>query len=157
MNFDQAIVFILKYEGGYSNDPLDKGGETKYGISKRAHPTVDIKNLSLEDAKKIYKRDYWIAPRVDLLCPEIRLPLFDACVNHGRGYSVKALQKILKVKIDGNIGSRTKFACKEYDNKKLLVHNFLSARLRKYLAISSFDVYGYGWCRRLLDVAVNNK
>lgn len=59
-DFDKAMGLILKYEGTeYVNDPNDYGGETKYGISKRAHPEVDIKNLTLDQAKDIYRRDYW--------------------------------------------------------------------------------------------------
>ncbi len=58
-NWEKAISFVLKWEGGYSNDPYDSGGETKYGISKRSYPNLDIKNLTLEQAKEIYKRNYW--------------------------------------------------------------------------------------------------
>ena len=42
-HFERAIDKTLAWEGGYVNDPKDPGGETKYGISKRAHPDVDIK------------------------------------------------------------------------------------------------------------------
>ena len=57
--FERAIDKTLAWEGGYVNDPKDPGGETKYGISKRAHPDVDIKNLSREKACAIYKKHYW--------------------------------------------------------------------------------------------------
>ena len=59
MTFDDAFEALMAHEGGYANDPRDPGGETKYGISKRAYPAVDIRNLTLEAAKAIYKRDYW--------------------------------------------------------------------------------------------------
>ena len=55
-HFERAIDKTLAWEGGYVNDPKDPGGETKYGISKRAHPDVDIKNLSREKACAIYKK-----------------------------------------------------------------------------------------------------
>ena len=49
--FDQVIDRVLAHEGGYVNDPDDPGGETKYGISKKAYPKIDIKNLTKEEAK----------------------------------------------------------------------------------------------------------
>ena len=54
-NFDSAFTIILGSEGGYVNDPRDSGGETKYGIAKKFYPNLDIKNLTVEQAKAIYK------------------------------------------------------------------------------------------------------
>ena len=48
--FDHAVKEILRHEGGYVDDPVDRGGETKYGISKRSYPDLDIANLTLEQA-----------------------------------------------------------------------------------------------------------
>ncbi len=58
-NFEKAMTFIFKWEGGYVNDGNDPGGETNFGISKRAYPNLDIKNLTKDEAKQIYYRDYW--------------------------------------------------------------------------------------------------
>src|SRR4030067_2776049 len=57
--FDRAIDLILAEEGGYVIDPLDPGGETKYGISKRAYPEINIPSLTTEQGKAIYMGDYW--------------------------------------------------------------------------------------------------
>uniref|UniRef100_UPI0039E582BF glycosyl hydrolase 108 family protein n=1 Tax=Klebsiella pneumoniae TaxID=573 RepID=UPI0039E582BF len=57
--FDDLIGRVLGHEGGYVNDPRDPGGETQFGISKRAYPNVDIKGLTRETAISIYKRDFW--------------------------------------------------------------------------------------------------
>ena len=57
-HFSEIIPIVLRHEGGYVNDPLDKGGETNYGISKRSYPHLDIHSLTLADAKTIYKRDF---------------------------------------------------------------------------------------------------
>ena len=65
MSFYIEIENVIKHEGGYVNDPSDPGGETKYGISKKAYPKVDIKNLTLDDAIEIYKDDYWLPAKVD--------------------------------------------------------------------------------------------
>ena len=59
--FDACLAFTLSWEGGYVNNPADPGGETKYGISKRAYPKLDIANLTLEQARDIYYRDYYRA------------------------------------------------------------------------------------------------
>ena len=53
MTFDEAFDTLIGHEGGYSNDPRDPGGETRYGISKRAYPDVNIATLTLEQAKFI--------------------------------------------------------------------------------------------------------
>lgn len=58
-NFTRSIAFVLSVEGGLVNNPADPGGLTKYGISQRSYPDLDIRNLSIEDAKEIYFRDYW--------------------------------------------------------------------------------------------------
>ena len=55
--FDVYFEKVISHEGGYSNDAKDPGGETNFGISKRAYPQVDIKNLTRDAAKQIYKRD----------------------------------------------------------------------------------------------------
>lgn len=90
MTFDDAFVFVIGHEGGYVNDPADKGGETKYGISRRAYPNVDIKALTLDGAKGIYYRDYWLAANCNLYPSAVALAAFDCAVNLGV-YKTKAL------------------------------------------------------------------
>ena len=63
--FDQCFEKVIGFEGGYTLDPKDPGGETNWGISKRAYPSIDIKNLTREGAKEIYKRDYWDRAQCD--------------------------------------------------------------------------------------------
>ena len=58
-DFTRCIRHILNEEGGYVNHAKDPGGETKYGISKRAYPHLDINNLTLDEAEAIYRLDYW--------------------------------------------------------------------------------------------------
>ena len=82
-NFERCFVFVLRHEGGYVNDPRDPGGETKYGISKRAYPLLNIKNLSIEDAKMIYRKDYWDRAGCGALEWPMCLVHFDSCVNLG--------------------------------------------------------------------------
>ena len=58
--FLEIVYDTLDHEGGYVNDPTDPGGETNYGISKRAYPKIDIKALTKHEAVKIYYKDYWV-------------------------------------------------------------------------------------------------
>ena len=82
-SWDKAIDFVLSMEGGYVNDPKDPGGETKYGISKRAYPNVDIAGLTESKAKEIYKKDYWDKCGCDGLPVGIDILVFDTAVNMG--------------------------------------------------------------------------
>jgi hypothetical protein len=82
-NWDKAIEFVLQEEGGYVNDPADPGGETNYGISKRAYPDVDIRSLTRNAAIEIYKKDYWEKAGCDSLPSPIDICVFDTAVNMG--------------------------------------------------------------------------
>lgn len=82
-SFDKALEFTLRWEGGYVFDHDDPGGETKYGISKRAYPNVNIKELTREQAGDIYKRDYWNTFNCDNLSVADACAVFDTCVNCG--------------------------------------------------------------------------
>jgi lysozyme family protein len=92
-NLEQALSFTLKHEGGYVNDPNDPGGETNFGISKRAFPNLDIKNLTLDQVSGIYEKKYWIPAG----CQELDLPLavcvFDTAVNMGVGRALEFLKQ----------------------------------------------------------------
>lgn len=125
--FEKAIDVVLKHEGSYINNPSDKGGETKYGISKRSYPNVDIKNLTLEQAKEIYKRDFWdIGKFNDIKDGRISTKLFDLSVNMGLLQANKIMQRALRalgfnLKEDGIIGSATLGAINGSDSSKLII------------------------------------
>lgn len=80
-SFDKAFKITIGLEGNYSNDPDDPGGETKFGIAKRYHPNIDIKNLSLEQAKDIYYTEYWLPSGCDNVPFPMDICLFDSAVN----------------------------------------------------------------------------
>lgn len=127
MNFDQCFQALIKNEGGLSLDPRDRGnwtsgkvgvGElkgTKYGISAMSYPELDIGELTLQDAKTIYKRDYWDAVGCDLLPDLIAFDVFDMAVNSGQGAAIRALQKILFVPVDGIMGEKTRSTLRGQD------------------------------------------
>ena len=111
-SFDEIIDITLEHEGGYVHDPKDLGGETNFGIAGRFYPDVDIKNLTKEGAKEIYKRDYWDKNKIDDLPDNLKHIFFDMCVNQGRGTAVKILQRAINAKggdltVDGGFGPGT--------------------------------------------------
>lgn len=93
--FKKSLSLVKEFEGGYVNDPDDPGGETKYGISKRAFPDEDIKNLTEERAEELYYMNYWWPMCCDLLLYPNNLILFDTAVLHGV-YRTQKWAKIIK-------------------------------------------------------------
>lgn len=91
--FYPSLEFVLKWEGGYVNDPDDPGGETKWGISKRYHPDLDIKNLTPEQAASIYHEKYWLPVGCDMLDLPLCTVAFDTAVNLGPARAVEFLEK----------------------------------------------------------------
>ncbi len=100
LTFDQAFDRLIDHEGGYVFDPRDPGGETKYGISKRSYPALNIKSLDLETAKAIYRKDFW-DPLGDACHPSIKFQAFDFAVNSGIQTAIRKLQAVLGVADDG--------------------------------------------------------
>ena len=131
-NFDRSIAFVLKHEGGYINNSRDIGGETKYGISKRAYPTVDIKNLTEEQAKEIYLTDYWIKAECDKLEWPLCVIHFDTAVNMG----VARAQSFLTLTTSWRL--------------------YLGFRLKQYTMIvdrnNRQDVFFVGWVNRVISL-----
>ena len=87
--FKKSMEFVLKWEvgnvadGGYTNDPDDPGGETKWGISKEYHPDEDIKNLTKERALELYYDEYWQASGANIIDFPACTAVFDTAVNLG--------------------------------------------------------------------------
>jgi lysozyme family protein len=146
-SFDRAINRILAHEGGYVNDRFDLGGETKYGISKRAYPSVDIKNLTRDGAKALYHRDYWQAIQGDLMHPAVAFQVMDAAVNHGVSWASKTLQRAAGVTVDGKIGPKTTAAAN--GSPKAVIEAFNNYRERYYRKLATFPRFGKGWLSRL--------
>ena len=101
--FNKAFEETVGIEGGYVNDPLDSGGETKFGITKTQYPNLDIKDLTIEKAKEIYKEDYWDIRRLRLdnvahySNDKIAIELFDTAVNLGQPTAANILQESLNL------------------------------------------------------------
>lgn len=147
--FDAAVEFVMgpDIEGDYSNDPEDRGGETRYGISKTAHPEVDLDTLTREQAREIYRKHYWLAARCDEFPAQIGLALFDSAVNQGVHTAIRLLQQALRVPADGIVGPETLQAAQGAIPGELLLE-FLSYRAVRYAAGNLR--FQRGWFKRLL-------
>lgn len=149
-NFEKCIGFILKHEGGYVNHPRDPGGETNMGIAKKFYPDLDIKNLTVAQAKEIYLNDYWLKNKCDQMPLKVALVVFDSTVNQGFVAAAKILQRALRVKDDGIIGSIT-IAAINRSNFDDLIAEFTSQRALYYANTRNVDTFGLGWYRRTID------
>lgn len=154
MDFNTAFSILIGHEGGYVNDPADPGGETKFGISKRAYPDVDIANLTIEQAQAIYKKDYWDAIEADKLPDEVRFSIFDAAVNSGVTQAIKWLQQTVKVRDDGVIGPVTLNAA-IYTNPYEINGVYNGIRLRFMTSLPTFSNFGRGWSKRIATNLIN--
>ena len=154
--FEEIIERVLEHEGGYVNDPKDPGGETNFGIAKRSHPDVDIKNLTKEQATEIYKKVYWDKNRVGELPTHLKYIYFDMCVNMGRSRAVKILQesannKGKNISVDGGMGPMT---LKAIENVEL--ERVRAFRVKYYADLVTrkpdLEKFYFGWFRRSLEV-----
>lgn len=152
--FEDAIDFVIRNEvgsrpdGGYTNDLADAGGETKWGISARSNPGVDIKNLTLEEAKAIYKRKYWMFDGITYQA--VANKLFDTYVNMEHA-AIKLAQAIVGSTQDGLYGSNTEAKINTIDPVKFLSY-YRVWLVRHYedivIANPSQGKYLNGWINR---------
>ena len=156
VNFDEIIEVVLEHEGGYVNDPDDAGGETKYGIAKRWYPDVDIKNLTIEQAVEIYKKDYWDKNKVESLPQNLWHIYFDMCVNMGKRTAVKVLQRAAvnkgrDIEVDGGLGPMTIGALKGVELDRVRAF-----RVKYYVDLITArpeqEKFFLGWFRRATEV-----
>jgi len=150
MNFDSAFDALISHEGGLVNNPNDKGGLTKYGISQRSYPTLDIAALTLPEVRRLYKRDFWDRAQCDKLPPGVAFDLFDCAVNSGIGQAVRFLQRAVGVADDGNIGPITLAAVARHEPEAIQAR-YSGHRLDFMTRLSTWDVFGRGWSRRIAE------
>lgn len=159
--FFQSIAFpwVIGEEGGFQNDPSDKGnwtggavgfGElkgTKYGISAASFPSVDIANLTLEGAYPLAKSFYWDKFSGDLLPQSVALAVFDFGINAGIHESVVCLQRALGITTDGVVGPET-VQWANSANPGVLIQEFTMQRIKAYQQMPEYPQDGAGWVNR---------
>lgn len=174
MNIDQYLEELIKREGGYVNNPVDRGGATKFGITEavaRANGYKgSMRELPLDVAKAIYKKQYWTAPRFDqvnAVSSAVAEELLDTGVNCGTGFAKPLLQRALNLfnnqgkagwpdlSVDGIYGPATLSALKTYlakrgkDGEKVLVRVLNIMQGQRYIEICernpTQEQFFYGW------------
>lgn len=176
--FDEALSFVIGNEGGYVNDPDDRGGATNFGITQSTLERArregigrlpkDVKDLTREQAYEIYRILYWKASKASELPDPLCTLHFDAAVNHGVGGAGKLLQKTINnytqkagldisVDVDGAVGPKTLYAFDEClaakNNLKLICEIYCNEREKLYRSIVANDPrkkkFLNGWLNRL--------
>lgn len=131
--FYSTIPLVLHYEGGYVNDPYDRGGKTNMGITQRflekyrgkaGVKAADVRELTRDDAVKLYKAEWDIYGFGRLGNTDVMKLVYDFSVNSGPALAIKYLQRILNgkghsLKVDGYIGEKTSSAVGTADEKWL--------------------------------------
>lgn len=158
--FEVSFNRVFTNEGFFQNNPNDRGnwtsgqigvGElrgTKFGICAMSYPHLDIINLTLFQAKEIYKRDWWDKFKMERFRPAMQYQMFDAAINHGMYNATRMLQWAVGAKADGIIGPNTLASVKATELNDLLLC-FISERLVFMTDISTWAEFGKGWARRI--------
>lgn len=160
--FKQALPFVLRMEGGYVDDPDDRGGATNFGITQATYDawreSVDqdrrpVRQITRGEVEMIYHARYWRAAKCDALPWPLSAAHFDAAVNHGVERAGKLLQEALGVTVDGIIGPQTLGAVESSDVARVL-RDLLWIRLDFYYRISTGTQIKFlrGWLRRMIHL-----
>ncbi len=161
--FDRMYDEIIGVEGGFQNDPKDRGnwtsgkvgvGEckgTKYGVSAMAYPALDIRNLTEMQARAIFKKNYWDRICGDLLPDSLAIVVSDFAYNSGSHKAIKVLQKTLGVSEDGKMGNQTLGACSRLLSRKL-IEDYCNNRLEFMQSLNTWKIYGKGWTNRVVKI-----
>jgi lysozyme family protein len=140
-DFVECLEFVLKYEGGFVENPHDPGGVTNYGITRnvlaawRGHPVSisDMKNINKNEVSEIYQRNYWMAAGCDRLGTGDNLVVFDAAVNNGVGRALEWKYSLIKP---------------SFSNKDF-ISNFTNLRLKFDRGLKVWRYFSKGWSARI--------
>ncbi len=159
MAFEDIIDGVLKWEAGYQNNPKDKGNfyegklvGTNLGISAptlakylgRTPTSEDMKNLTKEEAKKIYKTNYYDRYKIDQLPEDLKEVAMHSVVMSGNK-GIKDIQQLIGVEDDGSIGPNT---LKALEKQKISSTELKNAILGRYKGYDNWDEFGKGWTNR---------
>ena len=159
--FDEAFDKAMAIEGydKIHRSPGDPGGLTKWGVSQRAYPNLDVRSLTREQARFIYKTEYWDRIQADRMPDQLRGHVFDAAANMGRNKAITLLQEAINiysatrggpsVTVDGGIGPETLQAIKSYQPERLATL-FRHLRREDYIkqAKAGKGQFLFGWLNR---------
>ena len=159
--FEKIFDYLLKVEGGYSNDKYDAGGKTKYGIieveARKYGYKGHMRDMPLSIARDIYNKKYYRRNGLDTLkSDKIALSVCDFIVNSG-SWGAKKAQAALNelgfdLRVDGILGKKSLSALNEVDETKFLEkYHDLQRRFYKAIVASkpSQKVFLKGWLNRV--------
>jgi lysozyme family protein len=155
-NFDKCLQFVLQFEGGFVNDPADPGGATNLGITigtlsgvlGRPATVAEIKALTPATVAPVYRQRYWNKVAGDQLPGGVDMAVFDFAVHSGPGRAARALQSVVGVAVDGDIGDITLKAVAKVD-PALLVTELCADRLAFLKGLKVFKSFGPGLANRV--------
>jgi lysozyme family protein len=158
-NFNRAVEAVLKHEGGFVDHPKDPGGATNKGITianfrryvKPNGTVADLKKLTTDQAKTVYRRMYWDAVHGSELPDGVDFAVFDFAVNSGPTRAAQYLQRIVGASQDGRIGPATLKAVRAIPHAKL-INDYQDARLAFLKGLKIWGTFGKGWSRRVSEV-----
>jgi len=148
VTFDGVFDRLIGHEGGYVNNPNDPGGETNWGISKRAYPNIDVKALTRDGAKVIYRRDFWDRLKADGFHDGVAYQLFDFAVNSGIETAVRYLQRAVGVADDGHWGPASAAAATALSESDTIMR-LNAERLDFMTKLKNWPDASRGWVRRI--------
>ncbi len=161
-NFNVCLPVILKYEGGRSNQPNDPGGKTFDGVTQRVYdayrathslPWRDVYQIADDERDYIYQAQYWNAVRGDDMPSGVDLVLFDYAVNSGPVAAIRALQRVLRIPVDGHLGLATMDAAHNRMPPPALVFAISAQRLAFLESLRQlWRTFGMGWKSRVIGV-----
>jgi len=143
--FPEALLVILRAEGGYVNDPDDPGGATNFGVTQKVydayriekgHATRPVKGIPVDEVRGIYRTRYWDESKCGELAWPLSLVHFDGCVNHGVKAATVLLQRELGLLDDGIIGPKTMGAMHAVQEPTVVAESLIWRRLKFYVSIA---------------------
>jgi lysozyme family protein len=162
-NWKDAFAHMIQSEGGYVNDPLDRGGETNLGVTKKAWAAYlgreiedgEMAALTVEAVEPFYKTQYWDRVRADDLPGGVDYLAFDFAVNAGPARAAKFLQKAVGATADGVIGPGTLAAVRAREPQEV-IDLFSTIKAEFYHGIVENDPtqqrFINGWLNRVAAV-----
>ena len=173
-DIDTMIDDILRREGGYVDHASDRGGATNYGVTQqtlseylgRAVTKDDVRTMSIDLAREIYRKNYYFGPKIDRLPKQVQPFIFDCSINHGPLRAIKFVQKVCnaagtaaRIGVDGKMGPATERAAAATQDQlgRGFLDRLIEERRRFYGKIVERDpsqkVFLAGWMNRVDEFA----
>jgi len=161
--YTTALRFVLRWEGGFVDDPDDRGGRTNKGVTQgvytkwlanQGQPDKDVLNISDNEVSAIYERNYWQRAKCDKLKDSLDMAQFDTAINMGVNRAIKVLQQAVGADVDGRFGPNTQKACDNCDVGTALIEycRIREGLYRRFATAPRQAKFLKGWMNRLNDL-----